>query len=712
MPKVIIPHTGNQIQGLVIFDDKDRYPIVRAGSTDYTNPEAETVNNNFIAIRNYVNSLRADLDSINTSIPDASPSVAGKVNLIEQLFAGEKGFEDNAFVGKASVKNGQFKLFNAANAFYAMFRNNSVTTANRIFDVPDKSGVLALLDDLSAKQDLLAADDNVQINRLDAITQRIRNASGSYIDITTPASSFSPRSVVMPAKSGTLAVNPLSLLTPFNARIASITKLNNINSDEAVKIISTDDVQAFVLVKWCLENMSGVGDNINHFTFDSVPAFDLTGYYIYFPQYSRNLKIESMNGATATLISEEGLPTTIGNANTGDLPFIHCNALKYMVVAIPYNPATAALDYSQLKMYTQEYKPNGITAISLQLKLKIGVRYNFIIWAVTSEVYSPSSSVPLESGQYPLIKLSNIDETGASMIATPTRAGFRINISGLDAASAFEICYTSDGVADFSNINHQRLVSKSKVIDVAVSDTRSYSIKMRPLVGGQVVGAVYSASVVSGAGGSLPGDQSLLTVPVSIRTYSGSMVYAGGIATLSSIKSPAGSAVSIGKLNEKMEGSVLKDSAGNEFLLSECIDDNQFTLQNIGTNNFVPITGNFEINTTKRGRMVFFGELNKIDYDITFISFDCDVRTSYSSVMRWYQEANETAYDSLVVNASDKEFKKDTDLKVYSSNDPVSGKRVFIVDFWDASGSPENRGGITGTVSVYGRPRSIARVES
>jgi hypothetical protein len=160
---------------------------------------------------------------------------------------------------------------------------------------------------------------------------------------------------------------------------------------------------------------------------------------------------------------------------------------------------------------------------------------------------------------------------------------------------------------------------------------------------------------------------------------------------------------------EGIVGSVLLDSAGHEFLIAEALDWNLYSLKNIGTNNFTPITGNFEINTTKRGRMAYYGELNKIDYDITFVSFDCDVQVQYASVLRWYQEAKENEYDSMVVNASDKEFKKDTDVKVYSSNDEINGKRVFAVDFWDASTSPENRGGITGTISVFGRPRSITR---
>jgi hypothetical protein len=705
----------NEIKGISVFDEND--PTVTAGSklvASVNDGVTQTgtnvgINGNFIKIRNYVNKLRVDVDAWVATIADASAIVAGKINLVAQAFSGEKAFYDSISVGKANTV-GFVKIFNATNALYAMLKA-SVTGSNKTLFLPDRDNeTLATTVDVAAKQSAFIATDNLQIARIDATTLRIRNAGGNYMDITVPTAAFNNGALKFPAISGTVVVKPTAFLAPFNARIVSITNPSYI--DEAVSIAKDYSGKfANVLVKWCLENLGGIGDNNSTFTFTGVPAFDLTGYYIYFPSLSRNLKIASMNGAIATLTSEEGLSTAVGSCLTGALPYAHCNANSYELVAMPYNPVTEALDPFNAIIATQSYTVDSIAQTSAMLRLELGVRYHILIAAVFGDSRSEYGSVPLVESAYYLIKYGDVSATNAAVTATPTRAGFRINIAALADAEAFQVCYTADGTADFANVNHQKIISSSKVIDIAVSDSRTYSIKVRPIIGGQVVGTTYSASVVSGAGGALPSDQCILTVPVNIRTYSGTIAYDAEttVATLSAIVTPSGGATSVSKLGEGLVGSVLKDSANHEFLVSECLDTNVFLLKNISTNAFTPTAGTFEINTTKRGRTVFYGELNKIDYDITLVSFDCDLQVRYNSVLRWWQSANEDAYDSIgSINASDKEFKKDTDLHVYSSNDVSNGTRVFVIDFWDAGGAPENRGGVTGAVSIYGRPRSTA----
>jgi hypothetical protein len=718
MSAVILPSSGEQIVGITIWEDKDVYPTVRAGSTDYTNPEAQTVNNNFIAFRNYVNQLRVDLDAVSLSVPDASPTTAGKVTTGDQEFAGNKIFRGGIGIGQQSVTDGFLKLFNATNSFFTRLKALA-PSADVDIVFPAKSGTVALLDDAGTDID---ASTNLQFARGDVTTLRIRNANGSYVDVTVPVSSFSGKSVVLPAKSGVIVVKAEPLIVPFNVRIDSITKGIQRLTYQGVSLkyvadSGARDTSARVVIKWCLENMAGAGDNVDKFTFDTVPSSSVVGYYIYFPQFSRNLKIASMNGAVATLVSEEGLSTAIGDCHTGALPYVHCNAESYSVVAIPHNPARQdpgvfPVDSSDGSIsYLQVYKVNGITVTNAALTLQIGIRYMIRVTAIVAGDQSTAASVPLVNGEWPLIELTAISSEGASVNAEASNAGFIISISGWNDADAYEICYTADGIADFNNVNHSKLLITSKGVEIATGDSRSYSIKVRPIIAGQVVASELEAKVVSGSGGQLPSDQCLITIPVSLNTFSGNITSvgaegSGGFPTeVASMVTPAGGSTA-STFDRTMIGSVLKDSAGREFIIGVVNGSTNCGLHRlIGADGTPPATGAFTINTTKRGRIAYYGELGNIDYDITMAVFDCDVRRDYTVIMRWYQLSQENSYDSLPINATDTEFRKDTDVHVYSSND-VNGRRTFVVDFYDASTSPENRGGVTGTISIFGRPRA------
>ena len=97
-----------------------------------------------------------------------------------------------------------------------------------------------------------------------------------------------------------------------------------------------------------------------------------------------------------------------------------------------------------------------------------------------------------------LVKLADVSSTGASITTKGLSNGFRVTIVGWPLATAFEIAYTI-GSADFDSDATQHAVVAHRTVDVATADPGTYNVKVRPLMGGQVVAAFVEASVIASA---------------------------------------------------------------------------------------------------------------------------------------------------------------------------------------------------------------------
>lgn len=120
-----------------------------------------------------------------------------------------------------------------------------------------------------------------------------------------------------------------------------------------------------------------------------------------------------------------------------------------------------------------------------------------------------------------------------------------------------------------------------------------------------------------------------------------------------------------------------------------------------------PTAGMFVANMTKRGRMLLYQTGLTLDYQVTRGFMDCDVLTGTKARLRWYQSSLETSNDSLLVGSSDTPYFQDSDVTVFAENN-INGIRTVIVDAFDDSDTPCNYSNITGTFTLYGRPRSKA----
>lgn len=150
---------------------------------------------------------------------------------------------------------------------------------------------------------------------------------------------------------------------------------------------------------------------------------------------------------------------------------------------------------------------------------------------------------------------------------------------------------------------------------------------------------------------------------------------------------------------------ITKNTTIKEFLVDH-VGGTSITLQPLdGVSS--PTAGMFVANVTKRGRMLLYQTGITLDYQVTRGFLDCDVLVGHKARFRWYQYGLETSNDSLLVGSSDTPYYQDSDVTIYAENN-INGIRTVIVDAYDDSTTPANYGNITGTFTLYGRPRSKA----
>ncbi|MEE9440041.1 MAG: hypothetical protein V3V14_13630 [Saprospiraceae bacterium] len=413
---------------------------------------------------------------------------------------------------------------------------------------------------------------------------------------------------------------------------------------------------------------------------------------------------------------------TVPSANSSNPAKLHHNADKYKVKAQHIGAGAGGIP----KAYGSVQAEVGLGATppeqNVALLLNLGWKYDFRVQASNDE--EKSSIITMGVGKYMdlgvneetyaspfIVVIPEIDMTGADVTAVADDAGFNITIIGMDDATDFEIVYTTDNAgADFTNENHQRIVTNDRVVNVSALGIREYNIKVRPLRGGWVAstsGVPYvETSIVGGAGGALPNEKILPYVNVDIygEALTGmGLVYAGyDFAVIDYAYSGL-------QFPMRLQGKNILDSDTpdrNKYKISEIRTysdqamigrlSTAWDLTDIDVSATVYL-GNVAPNVSgvaalaamdgylKRQKFIYQHNFSQ-NVAITRIDFDCDTTDGTDqepAILRFYQYGNESLAKEVEITASDYFFADQViNLSVLSSRGP----RRLVVDSWDPAG--------------------------
>ena len=493
--------------------------------------------------------------------------------------------------------------------------------------------------------------------------------------------------------------------------------------------------QAKVEFEWGFDYVTGTGGS-SQFTmegYDSTVHTDtvqfsvdeLIGYYFRVDSVeyliSSNLVTDGNNHTQLSLTLPNGAGAgTVPSANSANPAKLHHNADRYKVKG--QHVTTGGLPIAYGSTQTEVGLGAAPPEQSAELLLNLGWKYEFRVQALNDE--EKSATIVMPAGKYMdlgvneetyaspfIVVIPSIDMSGADVTATADDAGFKITIIGMDDATDFEIVYTTDNSgADFTNANHQRIVTNDRVVNVSALGIREYNIKVRPLRGGYVastVGIPYvETSIVGGAGGALPNEKLLPYVDVDI--------YGEAVTGMTTLPAPpyrciVEYAFSGLEFPLRLQGKNVLDSDSpdrNKYKIAEIR-----TTQDIGHFNQLSTTWNPEdIDTTatvylgnvapnvsgitelaamdeylKRQKFVYQHNFSQ-DVIITRIDFDCDITDGIDvepAILRFYQYGNESLAKEVEITASDYFFADQIiNLSVLSSR----GARRLVVDCWDPAG--------------------------
>ncbi len=542
----------------------------------------------------------------------------------------------------------------------------------------------------------------------------------------TPASSFQVGGRYVEVESDVPNV-------PLNIRVTDINGVKLRYVEDAIKGNISDEAYHFstnklrITIKWGYEDITGNGGSntftiINHeFTENA-----LAGYYLYIPTLSKNLKIVSNLAGTSgqtvcTVTNEDGTSWDGTGVSVSSTPaLIHTNADEYSLIAIPQKDSVYTYESREEKLIKFAESP---TKMSTEIELETGTKYLIKVKAGKKGKFSNYAEMP--SGTFMkynvaqtydkplLVKHPNIATEG-TLTVTTSRNGFVVNVSGWTEAEQYEIIYTTKaGGANFTDPTVGRQVIYNpkylgtRSVDIPTLISANYNVKVRPLIAGQqVVTTPLSANVVSGSAGNMPGDQVILSTYITHKTYSGTLAWNSqiGVATVTDIVTPASGTQSVTSLSGELEGCILTDSAGNDFLIAGVLGANVFELINLKDKAYTPQAGTCTIGVSKRGRMIYKSNKFTIDYEIVRIDFDCDIKRGENVTLRAYQQGKEESADTLLINASDSPFTTECNVMLLG----VYGDRNLIVDLYDPAGT-YNKGCLSGQLTIYARPYSYLR---
>jgi len=756
MARQVLTSSENQIKGIAVWGPNDKYPDFQAGSQTPANADDGVttvssntgINANWIRIRNFVNKLRNDIDTlIQTTLPDATTDTPGKVSILSQVFGGKKMFPDGVESGSQASKSGIFRLWHSAHSFFVSLVFSGSATDNRYITFPDKTGTVALTSDLTSKQDVLTDDSTIPVKKL--TVGKVLDTNGE-IDIlnatndlrvtirtTTPVSTN--KTITFPDISGQVVIKDAGIKPPLNFRIidmpSSSIPVSYLPSDQYGDAVLKRSIvnffkggglppqKALIRLAWNYNTIVGTGGD-GVFTITSSPTFtsnQLAGYYLNIPSQPSEFKITA-NQATSggqTILTITNLDDSASNLTgvtvaTPHFARIHCGADYYRVVGALVNFGTGGEEPTR----TSESVDGSQDSVDLSMHSGFG--YNFYIAAYNANGKSETAS--LISGAFNkfgqsvpfanpfIVKLPDISSNGAAVSVSSSKSGFKVNITGWSEATAFEIAFTelpTGATFALSDESTQRIIVHTRSIDVPINKSARYNVKVRPIFGGQAVAdylpnynedpSVGGVWITTGTAGEAPNDQKIASVQVALKTYSGSMSASGSNWALSNIRTPAGGDVVVSALDSSIEGDILIDSVGKEFVISRFLGGNTISLVGISGQTGNPTAGTFQINTSKRGRLLH-KILLPIDYELTDSFVDCDAIPDGSVVIRVYQEIAESSADSVVVSQGDQGYPLLTDVQIRSQ----FGARYLVIDAYDPN-NLLNGNTFVGTVTINGR---------
>jgi hypothetical protein len=536
---------------------------------------------------------------------------------------------------------------------------------------------------------------------------------------------------------------PETPLDPLRVRISNISPLNLFDHIDATaqNFIpfflrrGWNFPEAGVTIEWGFDYVTGTGgssqfrmegyDSTVHTDTIQFSADELVGYYFRVDGVdyviSSNLVTDGSNYTQLYLTLPNGAGAgTVPSANSGNPAKLHHNADRYKIKAQAVNSTGGIIPIGSAQ--TEVGLGADPPEQNVNLQLHLGWKYEVRVLGLNDE--ERSSTITMAAGKYMdlgvneetysapfVVWIPSIDMTGADVTATADDAGFKITIIGMDEATDFEIVYTTDNSgADFTNANHQRIVTSDRVVNVAALGIREYNIKVRPLRGGMVastIGVPYvETSIVGGAGGALPNEKLLPYVNVDI--------YGEAVTGMSLIGTgPAEVIVShvFSGLNYPTR------LVGKNVLDSDTPDRNKYKISEIRTESDIGIfkylhgswpVGDADVSGTvylgnvapnvsgvtelaamneylKRQRFVYQHNFSQ-DVIITRLDFDCDITDGTDAepaVLRLYQYGNESLAKLVEITASDYFFADQVvNLSLLSSR----GARRLVVDVWDPAG--------------------------
>ena len=526
---------------------------------------------------------------------------------------------------------------------------------------------------------------------------------------------------------------------PKFPRINDISGFNLKNLDASfTTLISTYFLRSYinklsVKFKWGYDDLVGTGglgtftttnyNSIQSGLRKSFTTNELTGYFLYIPSLSITLAITGNVSSTTsnTVINVTNLDGTTWDGtgltvDSSNQAWIHSNADAYELVAIPINSG----NYDYLSKVESSVSYSSVSSpvyMQGELILDVGTYYRFFIRTIKGINFS--SWVEMVSWQYtkysitqlylePFMVQNAIIAGDGALSVLSTSNGFSISISGWAYAEMFEVAWTTDnGGVNFNNppAHQQSMVTASRYVDITVSITANYSVSVRPLIGGQQVSPPLTKTIISGTSGVPPQDIPLLSTYIQHFTYSGSAtcvsitptVYQ---ATVVSVVAPSLGTIS-SSLSSTIVGDIFTDVNNNDFMIQAVAASNILYISNLVGNSYTPANGNFTIGVSKRARLVVQQNQYTINYILTRIDVDCDVLNGQNVTVRVYQTGNESAFDSILISATDQPFTQDIDVALSDLN----GSRDLSIDLFDpALIGALNNGAFSGRITIYARP--------
>ncbi len=494
--------------------------------------------------------------------------------------------------------------------------------------------------------------------------------------------------------------------------------------------------EALVEFEWGFDYVTGTGgsseftmegyDSTVHVDTIQFSADELVGYYFRVDSVDYLIVGNDVTDGSNYTRLDLTLPNgggagAVPSANSSNPAKVHHNADRYKIKAQHIGAGGI------IRSYGSEQAEVGLGATppeqSASLLLLLGWKYDFRVQASNDE--EKSSIVTMATGKYMdlgvneetyaspfIVVVPSIDMTGADVTAVADDAGFNITIIGMDDATDFEIVYTTDNAgADFTNANHQRIVTNDRVVNVAALGIREYNIKVRPIKGAWVVstgGVPYvETSIVGGAAGALPNEKILPYVNVDIygEAVTGMTIQYANVA--------------VAVVSYPFSGLEFPlRLIGKNILDSDTPDRNKFKIGEISTDGngwarFRPLSDTWSTEDADTSATVYLGNVapnvsgvaelaamdgylkrQKFIYQhnfsqnvvITSIDFDCDTTDGSDqepAILRFYQYGNESLAKEVEITASDYFFADQViNLSVLTS----SGPRRLVVDTWDPAG--------------------------